>query len=80
MPAKRVLCLADYKTIHELAAEGAHDKVIARALHVCLATWKAIRQRDPKALAALRWGRREFYASAPSVVELFDPLPQQEGT
>ena len=74
MPPKRVLCLADYRLIRRLGAECAHDKAIARALHVCLATWKAIRARDPKALAALRWGRREF-ASAPSVVEMFDPLP-----
>ncbi len=72
MPAKRVLCLADYKTIHELAAEGAGDESIARELRVSRATWKAIKRRDAKAVAAFRWGRRDFIGTLVPMLELFE--------
>ena len=75
MPAKRTLTLAEYETIRRLAATGARDKAIARALHVCPATWKRIRRRDPKALEASRAGRGELCTRLLPFIEMFEPLP-----
>ncbi len=72
MPAKRRLRFDEYRLIRRLAASGAKHQTIARALHVCLATWRAIRKRDARARAMLRLGWREFYASS---LDQFDLLP-----
>ncbi len=75
MPRKRTLVLDEYRLIHELAAEGARDSTIARELRVSPATWKAIKSRDAKAIAAMRWGRRDFFGTLIPMLDLFDPLP-----
>lgn len=75
MPAKRTLAPEEYERIRSLAAKGASHRTIARALGVCTPTWKAIRRRDPHALAALRSGRRDFCTPLLSVIDMFEPLP-----
>ena len=72
MMARPRLPLDGYRLIHELAAEGASDQTIARELRVSPATWTDIKRSDAKAIAALRWGRRDYIGTLVPMLNLFE--------
>jgi hypothetical protein len=59
VPAKKTVPPGGYKLIRTLAANGAREDEIARALHMGKRTWDRVKREDPKAEAAWEAGRAE---------------------